>query len=117
MEHLTLETFKEKVFDFEKNQEWKFEGDKPVILKFFAEWCNPCKMLTPIIEDLNKEYEGKIVIYAIDTEEQQELAGLFGINSIPSMLFIPMNEQPQMTQGLLPKETIINIIKDVLKVV
>lgn len=116
MEHLTLETFKEKVFNFETNKEWKFEGVRPCVLDFYASWCNPCKMIAPILDELSKEYEGKIDIYKIDTEEQHELAGIFGIQSIPSILFVPMNDQPQMAQGAMPKDKFIEAFKDVLKV-
>jgi len=116
VEHLTKETFKEKVFNFEQNQEWKFEGDKPAIIDFYADWCQPCKIVSPILEELAQEYEGKLDVFKIDTEDQQELAAMFGIRSIPSILFIPQDEQPQMAQGALPRETLEKAIKDVLKV-
>jgi thioredoxin len=111
-----METFKSKVFDFEKNTEWKFEGDRPAVIDFYADWCGPCKMVAPILEELSKEYDGKIDIYKVDTEAQQELAGLFGIRSIPSILFIPMDEKPQMAAGALPKDTFKQAFADVLKV-
>ncbi len=114
MEHLTKETFLEKVFDYEKNKEWQFQGDKPCIIDFYADWCGPCKMLTPILEEISKEYEGKIDIYKINTEDEQELAAIFGIRSIPSMLFCPMNDKPQMSVGALPKNAIENAINEVL---
>lgn len=114
IEHLTKETFIEKVFDFEKNQEWKFEGQLPCIIDFYADWCGPCKMVAPILEELSKTYEGTINIYKVDTEAQQELAGAFGIRSIPSMLFVPMTGQPQMAVGALPKDSLIQAINDVL---
>ncbi|MDD3742175.1 MAG: thioredoxin [Lentimicrobiaceae bacterium] len=114
MEHLTLESFKEKVFDFDKNQEWKFEGKLPCIIDFYADWCGPCKMVAPILEELSKEYEGKVNIYKVDTESEQELAGAFGIRSIPSILFCPADGQPQMAQGALPKNTFVQAINDVL---
>ncbi|MEW5845047.1 MAG: thioredoxin [Bacteroidota bacterium] len=116
IEHLTAETFKQKVFNYEKNNEWKFEGDKPAIIDFYADWCGPCKMVAPILEELAKEYEGKINIYKVDTEEEQELAAVFGIRSIPSLLFIPLNDQPQMAMGALPKDTFKKAFKDVLGV-
>ncbi|HOK61669.1 MAG: thioredoxin [Tenuifilum sp.] len=116
IEHLTAETFKQKVFDYEKNNEWKFEGDKPAIIDFYADWCGPCKMVAPILEELAKEYEGKLNIYKVDTEEEQELAAVFGIRSIPSLLFIPLNDQPQMAMGALPKDTFKKAFKDVLGV-
>ncbi len=114
VEHLTKETFLERVFNFEKNKEWKFEGTLPCLIDFYADWCGPCKMVAPILEELAKEYDGKINIYKIDTEDQQELAGAFGIRSIPSMLFVPLNEQPQMAVGALPKDSLIQAINDVL---
>ncbi|NOX48038.1 MAG: thioredoxin [Chlorobi bacterium] len=114
MEHLTKQTFFEKVFNYEVNKEWKFEGELPCIIDFYADWCQPCKMVAPILEELSKEYEGKINIYKVDTEDQQELAAAFGIKSIPSMLFVPMGEQPQMAAGALPKETLVQVISDVL---
>ena len=116
MEHLTQETFKEKVFDYEKNKDWKFEGDKPAIIDFYADWCGPCKMVAPILEELSSEYKGKLDIFKVNTEEQQELAAAFGIRSIPAILFIPKEGQPQMTMGALPKETFKKTIEDVLKV-
>lgn len=116
IEYLTLETFKTKVFDFEKNKDWKFEGDKPAIIDFYADWCGPCKMVAPILEELSKEYEGKLNIYKVDTEAEQELASVFGIRSIPSLLFIPMNDQPQMAMGALPKESFKQAFKEVLGV-
>lgn len=116
MEHLTKETFKQKVFDFEKSQEWNFAGTKPAIIDFYADWCGPCKMVAPILEELSKEYDGKLDIYKIDTDKEQELAGMFGIRSIPSLLFIPTDGQPQMAQGALPKATFKQVINEVLKV-
>jgi len=114
MEHLTKETFKEKVFNFDDNQDWKFEGDLPCLIDFYADWCQPCKMIAPILEELAKEYEGKINIYKVNTEEQQELAGMFGIRSIPSILFCPKEGQPQMAMGALPKKSFIKAIDDIL---
>ena len=115
-ELLTKETFLKMVFNFEDNKEWKFEGDKPCIIDFYADWCGPCKMVAPILEELSEEYKGKIDIYKVDTEAEQELSAAFGIRSIPSMLFCPGAEQPQMAQGALPKHNLEQIIEDVLKV-
>jgi thioredoxin 1 len=116
VEHLTLETFKSKVFDFEKSQEWSFSGEKPCIIDFYADWCMPCKMVAPVLEELHEDYKGKIDIYKVDTEKEQELAGLFGIKNIPSILFVPMKEQPQMATGALPKASFEKAIEDVLQV-
>jgi len=115
-ENLTKEAFLEKVFNFEENKEWKFEGKVPAIIDFYADWCGPCKMIAPILEQLSEEYGDKINIYKIDTEAEQELSAAFAIRSIPSMLFCPMGEAPQMANGALPKPQLEQIIKDVLKV-
>lgn len=115
-EELTKATFQEKVFNYEENKEWKYEGELPAIIDFWAEWCGPCKMVAPVLEELSKEYEGKINIYKVNTENEQELSAAFGIQSIPSLLFIPLGEQPQMAAGALPKEALVKIIDEVLKV-
>ncbi len=116
MEFLTKETFTSKVFDYENKKEWEFAGDKPCIIDFYADWCGPCKMIAPIMEELSNEYEGKVDVYKIDTEKEQELASIFGIRSIPSVLFVPINDKPQMSVGALPKEGFEQAIKDVLGV-
>jgi thioredoxin 1 len=116
IEHLTNETFKQKVFDYVQNKEWKFEGDKPCIIDFYADWCNPCKMVAPVLEELAKEYDGKLNIYKVDTEAERELSSVFGIQSIPSLLFVPKDGQPQMAMGALPKESFKQAFKDVLNV-
>lgn len=116
LEHLTKKTFKEKVFNFEQNKEWKFEGNIPCMIDFYADWCQPCKMVAPVLEELADEYKGKINIYKVNTEQEQELAALFGIRSIPSLLFVPTDEKPQMAMGALPKDSFEKAIKDVLKV-
>ena len=115
-EHLTVDTFKEKVFNFEENKEWKFEGEKPCIIDFYADWCGPCKMVAPILEELSEEYDGKLDIFKVNTEDQKELSAIFGIQSIPSLLFVPKDGQPQMAMGALPKDTLEMAFKDVLKV-
>ena len=116
LEHLTSETFKQKVFNYETNKEWKFEGDKPCVIDFYADWCSPCKMVAPILKELGKEYEGKINIYKVDTEDQQEIASVFGIRSIPSILFIPKEGQPQMSAGAMPKESFVKSFDEILGV-
>jgi thioredoxin len=115
-EHLTKETFITKVFNYEENKEWKFEGDKPCLIDFYADWCGPCKAVAPVLEELSVEYDGKLNIYKIDTEKEQELAAAFGIRSIPSLLFVPKEGQPQMAMGALPKDTLKKAFKDVLGV-
>ncbi len=116
MENLTKDVFKEKVFDFENNKEWKFEGDKPCIIDFYADWCAPCRTPTPILEELSEDYKGKVDIYKVDTEKEQELAAMFGIRSIPSILFVPREGQPQMANGALPKDVLEKAINEVLAV-
>ena len=113
-EHLTKQTFLEKVFNYEENKEWKFNGELPCIIDFYADWCGPCKMVSPILEELSEEYTGKINFYKIDTEVEQELAAAFGIRSIPSLLFCPKDDRPQMAQGALPKHALIEAINSVL---
>jgi thioredoxin len=105
-EQLTKETFLTKVFDYEKNQDWKFNGELPAIIDFWAPWCGPCRMVGPVLEELSEEYKGKINIYKVNTDEEQELGSVFGIRSIPSILFVPMEGQPKMAVGALPKESI-----------
>jgi len=116
IESLTKESFLQKIFDYEQNKEWKFEGKLPCIIDFYADWCGPCKMVEPILQELAQEYQGKLNIYRVDTQAQQELAAAFGIQSIPSMLFVPLNDKPQMAIGALPKKTLKKAIKEVLKV-
>lgn len=112
---LTKADFLTKVMDYEANpQEWKYLGDKPAIIDFYASWCGPCKMVAPILEELAEEYDGQIYIYKVNTEKEQELAAMFGIRSIPSILFIPMGEQPQMAMGAMPKSSFKEAIDRVL---
>jgi len=113
--HLTKAEFLAKVMNFEQNPtEWKYLGDKPCIIDFYANWCGPCKMIAPILEDLAKEYDGQIYIYKVNTEDEQELAAAFGIRSIPSVLFCPMTGSPQMAQGAMPKDSFKKAIDEVL---
>jgi thioredoxin len=114
-EHLTTATFKEKVFNYEKNtEEWKFEGDLPCVIDFYADWCKPCKLIAPIMEELANEYKGKINIYKVNTEQQRELSSVFGIRSIPAVLYVPMTGKPQMSTGALPKESFKQVIDEFL---
>jgi thioredoxin len=113
LEHLTPQTFKKKVMDYEKNQhEWVFEGDKPAIVDFYASWCRPCRMIAPIMEELADEYKGQIDIYKVDTDAQHELATVFGIQSLPTVLFIPMQGKPSMQKGAMDKESYKKIIDE-----
>ena len=116
MEKLDKKAFIEKIFDFEKEKEWKYLGQIPAIIDFYADWCGPCKMVTPILEKLSAEYAGKVNIYKVDTDKEQELAGAFGIQSIPSLLFIPQKGEPQMARGALSREAFDKAIADILGV-
>jgi thioredoxin len=113
---LTKEQFLEKVFNFEKHKDWKYEGSLPCIIDFYADWCGPCQSLAPLLEELSETYKGKLLVYKVDTEVEQELSGAFGIRSIPSMLFCPMEALPQMAQGALPKQELERMIREILGV-
>ena len=113
--HLTKAEFITKVANFEANpSEWKYLGDKPCIIDFYATWCGPCKMVAPIMEELAKEYDGKISIYKVDVDAEPEIAAAYGIQSIPTIFFCPMNGTPQITQGAIPKESFQKVIAEVL---
>ena len=115
--HLTKDDFLKKVVDYEANpNEWKYLGDKPCLIDFYADWCGPCKAVAPILEELAKDYDGQIYIYKINTDEEQELAGTFGIRSIPSLLFVPMTGKPQMSTGAMPKNQLVEAINSILLV-
>lgn len=112
---LTKAMFLEKVYDYEKNPaKWSFKGDKACVIDFYADWCRPCKMVAPIMEELAEKYKGQITIYKVNTDNERELSQFFGIRSIPTVLFCPVNSDPQMTQGALPKDTFEKIISETL---
>lgn len=114
-EHLTAQAFKLKVMDYDRNpQQWVFEGDKPAIVDFYADWCRPCRMIAPYLEELAAEYSGKINVYKVNTDEQRELANVFGITSLPTVWFIPMQGKPSLQKGALSKESYKKIIDEFL---
>ena len=111
---LTTADFKEKVFDYENEKEWKYKGSLPAIIDFYADWCGPCKMVAPVLEELAKEYEEKLIIYKVDTEAEMELSAVFGIQSIPTFLFIPQVGMPMMQPGAFPKKVFKEVIEEKL---
>ena len=113
--HLTKADFLARVYNYEKNpKEWKYEGDKPAIVDFYATWCGPCKMMSPILDEISKEYEGKINIYKVNVDKEADLASVFGIRSIPSLLFVPMKKEPSMVQGAMQKNELKKLVDDIL---
>lgn len=116
METLNIETFKEKIFNFEQSKEWKFKGPRPAIVDFYADWCAPCRALAPILEQIAINYMSKVDIYKIDTEASPELAALFGIRGIPSLLFIPLDGEPAMSSGVMSEEGFEHAIMDLFQI-
>ena len=115
VKEMTVETFKKQVMDFEKNPDkWSFKGDKPAIIDFYATWCGPCKATAPVLEEIAGEYSGKIDVYKVDVDKEAELSALFGIRSIPSLLFIPKTGEPTMNTGAMNKPQFEQAIKSVL---
>lgn len=109
--HLTAAEFKDKIYDYDKSEEWNYKGGLPAIIDFYADWCGPCKAVAPTLEQLSEEYAGKVDIYKIDTDAEPELSGLFSIQSIPTFLFIPVEGAPMIQRGALPK----NVFKEVIE--
>ena len=116
MENITKQSFKEKIFNFEAAREWKFAGTRPCIVDFYADWCGPCKMLAPALAELAEKYAGRLDIYKIDTDKEPELSALFGVQSIPTLLFIPLAGKPQLARGARPREDLERAIVEVLKI-
>ena len=112
--YLTTEQFRERIFDYKADKEWNYRGNKPCVIDFYTTWCGPCKRLAPIMEELSQKYCDQVVFYKADTERERELAYVFGINSIPQVLYIPVEGKPMLLKGLYPKEEIIKIINDFL---
>ena len=113
---LTKDEFSKLIFDFENKKEWDYKGNKPSILKFTAEWCNPCKTMIPILEEISNEYDGKIDIYNIDVEDEDELSSYFKVRSVPTMVYLPVGEKPQTSIGSITKANLIKKMEEILKV-
>jgi len=113
---LTNETFKKLVFNYDVNKEWKYEGDKPAIIDFYADWCAPCRQLSPLVDEIAKEYSGKIVVYKVDTEKEKALTQSIGITGLPTLLFIPAKGKPQVSMGFIAKESLVKAVNDILLV-
>ena len=113
--HINQSEFIEKVYDYKKNPDkWVYEGSKPAIIDFYADWCGPCRRLSPVLEKLAEKYKDKIVIYKVNTDKERELAAAFGITSLPTLVFIPLGDTPQVSQGALSEEILEKGIKEVL---
>ena len=109
---LTADGFNEQIFDYSKEEAWSYKGSLPAIIDFYADWCGPCKAVAPVLEELSKEYDGKLLIYKIDTDKEAELSSLFGIQSIPTLLFIPVSGNPMMQKGAIPKKAFQQVIEE-----
>jgi thioredoxin len=113
--HLNDLTFKQKVFDYSKNKDWKYEGTMPCIVDFYADWCGPCRRVSPLLEEIAKEYSGKLIVYKVNTDKEQVLSGSLGIQSLPTILFIPKTGKPQAIMGAYPKDELIKLVNSILK--
>lgn len=111
---LSTQSFKDKIFNYDTEKEWKYQGSLPAIIDFYADWCGPCKMVAPVLEELSNEYEGRLIIYKVNTDIEQELSAVFGIQSIPTLLFIDADGEPMMQPGALPKNSLKKIIEEKL---
>ncbi len=111
---LSNDTFKKLIFNYEVNKDWKYEGDKPAIIDFYADWCPPCRQLSPLVEEVAREYSGKINVYRVNTDKEKVLSQALGITQLPTLLFIPAKGKPQITVGALPKESLVKVINEVL---
>lgn len=112
--YITTDEFRARVFDYKAEKEWSYKGERPCVIDFYTTWCGPCKRLAPIMEELSQQYCGKVTFYKADTERERELAYVFGISSIPQVLYIPKEGKPMLLKGLYPKEEIVKIIEEFL---
>ena len=112
--HLTNEQFKKMVFNYEASKVWKYQGDKPCIIDFYADWCGPCRMMSPRLEEIAKEYAGKLIVYKVNTDQEQQLSANLGIQSLPTIVFVPQNGNPQASVGVIPKESLVKAVHEVL---
>ena len=113
--HLTKAQFLKRIADYEKNPDsFEFLGDKPALIDFYASWCGPCKMLAPVLEEVAAEYDNRIDVYKVDVEQEEELASLFSVRSIPTLVFIPLNGQIRVTQGAVGKPQLKEVIEKIL---
>jgi thioredoxin 1 len=110
--YLSAEDFKSNIFNYEAEQEWNYKGNLPAIIDFYAEWCGPCKAIAPVLEELSIDYEGKLIVYKIDTDKEAELSSLFGIQSIPTLLFIPLQGDLMVQRGAVPKNLLRKVIEE-----
>lgn len=113
---LTNDSFKKIIFNYDLNKEWKYEGKKPAIIDFYADWCPPCRKLSPLVEEVAREYSGKIDVYKVNTDKERTLAQNLGITNLPTLLFIPAEGKPQITMGALPKESLVKAINEILSI-
>lgn len=112
--YLTEQTFREKVYNYEESKEWKYLGTKPAIIDFYADWCAPCRQLSPVLEEVAREYGDKIILYKVDTEKERKLATTLGIEALPTLLYIPLEGKPQVRMGSAPKESLRQAIDEIL---
>ncbi len=113
---ISSDEFRSLVFDYQKHTDWVFEGNEPLIVNFTASWCGPCRAFAPVLDQISEEYAGKLKVYKVDIDKSPEVAGLFGIMSVPTTLFVGSHELPAMASGMMPPEELRRAVKEVLKI-